>query len=93
MSSKKELGEYEYELKIQALQRKERLQAWNDYTAFATSKLSGVTAVVCGGLDVVNPSLIPHISHPEMLLGAGLGLLTGKSVLSFISKIATALGR
>jgi hypothetical protein len=50
------------------------------------SKLAGLGGIICGVLDLVNPSLIPGIKHPAYALGAGIALLTGKSIVSMLYK-------
>jgi hypothetical protein len=74
-------------LRIKEEERKAKLRAINDWISFFVSRGTGLGATVCGGLDLFNPSLIPHISHPDKLLGAGLALLAGRSVLSGVAKI------
>lgn len=73
-------------LNIRQLERRENLAAWNEYTGFIISKLCGLAAVICGGLDLIYPSLIPHIPHPEMFLGTGLAILTGKTLVTRLAK-------
>ena len=74
------------ELEAAKLERelvKLRLAAWSDYIGFATSKVTAVASIVCGGLDIVSPSLIPHIPQPHYLLGGRLAIRTpswGKTV-------------
>ena len=68
-----------------------RLAAWSDYIGFATSKSIAVSSIVCGGLDIFSPSLNHHISQPQYLLGGGLALLTGKSMVNLFSKILKGL--
>jgi hypothetical protein len=92
MASKEDLESAKRDMQVKELQRKSRIAAWNDYISFGTSKAGDLTAIVCGGLDVLNPSLIPHIPHPEMLLGGGLALLGGKSILNVISKVLKGSG-
>ena len=72
--------------------RRDRIAAWSDYTTFLTAKAIALTLVVCGLLDIVRPSLIPSIQHPETFLGGGLALLTGKGVLSVVAKALKPLG-
>jgi hypothetical protein len=92
MASKEELASAKRDLQIVELQRKARLSAWNDYISFGVSKGSGLTATVCGGLDLINSSLIPHVPHPEMFLGAGLALLGGKSLVGIFAKLLKSAG-
>ena len=92
MASKEELESARRAVQIKEIERKSKIAAWNDYVSFVSSKIGGVGAVICGGLDVLNPSLIPHLPHPERILGAGLTLLTGKSVLTIIAKALKASG-
>ena len=84
--NKEEFDAAKRALEVKQLQRKDRLAALNEYVGFAVSKLAGLGALVFGGLDIINPSLIPHIPHPEYALGTGLALLTGKSIVSKIAK-------
>jgi len=82
------------ELEAAKLERelvKLRLAAWTDYIGFATSKATAVASIVCGGLDIVSPNLIPHISQPQYLLGGGLALLSGKSMVNLFSRILKGL--
>lgn len=87
MASKEELDAVKRDLEIKELQRKAKIASWTEYLSFAVSKTSGLGAAVLGGLDILNPSLIPHIPHPEAFLGSGLALLAGKSVLNLLSKV------
>jgi len=73
--NKEEFDAAKRALEVKQLQRKDRLAALNEYVGFAVSKLAGLGALVFGGLDIINPSLIPHIPHPEYALGTGLALL------------------
>lgn len=91
MASKNELEAAKRERDIIEIRTKAKIAAWNQYISFGTSKVAGLTAIVCGGLDVLNPNVIPHIPHPEYLLGGGFALLTGKSMVSFFSKILKGL--
>jgi len=92
MASKEELAAAKRGLQIKDLQRKARIAAWNEYIGFGVSKAGGLAAAVCGGLDLLNPALIPHIPHPEAFLGGGLALLTGKSIVNVLSKLLKASG-
>jgi hypothetical protein len=92
MASKEELASVKRDLQIVELQRKAKLAAWNEYISFGISKGSGLAATLCGGLDMVDSSLIPHVPHPEMFLGAGIALLGGKSVVGILAKLLKSAG-
>ena len=91
MATKDDLDSAKLDQGIIDIQRRAKLAAWNDYISFATSKLTGLAGVVCGGLDLLNPTLIPHIPHPDLVLGSGLALLTGKSMMNLLSKVVKGL--
>jgi hypothetical protein len=86
MITKEEFEAAKRELNIGQLKRRETLAAWNEYTGFFISKLCGLVAAICGGLDLIYPSLIPHIPHPEMFLGTGLAILTGKTLITKLAR-------
>jgi hypothetical protein len=71
--------------------RQERLNALNDYIGFAVNKLSGLAGVVGGGADLLHPTLLPQLHHPEYFLGAGLALLAGKPVLNLVNALVKAM--
>jgi hypothetical protein len=69
------------------------LAAANDYISFAVSKTLGLGGLGLGGLELLDPSIIPlSFSHPTWVAGAGVALLTGKSVLSLIAKVNDVIG-
>jgi hypothetical protein len=83
MASKQELAAAERAEKIEAIRRKGRLKAWSDYLGFWVSKAAGMTGVAVGGLEIFDPAVIPAvIANPEVVLGAGLALLTSRALLT-----------
>lgn len=77
---------------VASIRRKERIQSASDYIEFVTSKLAGVTALVIGSFEYVDPNILPlHISSPERFVAFGLMLLVGKQILTVISKTANVL--
>ena len=87
MATKEQVAAVKREGELIEVLRKAKLAAWNDYVGFAVSRGAGVASILCGALDIVRPNLIPNIPHPEYLLGGGLALLTGKTMVNQISKI------
>jgi hypothetical protein len=73
------------DIQIRQLQRKEKLAEWNAYISFVVSKLAGVAGVVLGILGMYDPQRF-HFSRPGTMLGAGLALLAGKSILTLVAK-------
>jgi hypothetical protein len=71
--------------------RQERLDAWNDYISFGVNKVAGLGGIVGGAADLMDPTLIPQLHHPQYVLGAGLALLGGKSVIKLVDAVVKAL--
>jgi hypothetical protein len=72
--------------------RKERLTALGDYIGFAAAKLTGIMAVVIGGLASLDPAMLPIPAHnPERLLGIGTALLVGPKTVNLLAKVLNAL--
>ena len=73
--------------KIRSIRLKGKLATWNAYTGFFVSKGLGVLAMVGGGLDWLSPDLLHlHLAKPGFVAGAGIAMLTGKTILSLIAK-------
>lgn len=90
--TKRDVGVARYKEQIRAIERHGRIAGWNDYLGFVVSKLLGVTGLVLGGLEALDPSILPiTLKNPELVAGIGLALLTGKSVLTLIAKVERAL--
>ena len=68
--------------------RQARINSW---IGFGVSKLSGVAGVVAGGLDILDPSVLPHalqqMHHPQAILGASVALLCGNATTSLLRKL------
>ena|SRR6266545_792154 len=74
--------------KARSIERRGNIAAWNDYVGFAVSKLVGVSGFVIGGLEYLDPNLLPiTLKSPGWIAGAGLAMLTGKSLVSLIAKL------
>jgi hypothetical protein len=66
--------------------------ALNDYVAFVVTKSFGLTAMITGIIEIVNPDFHPVKLLPaESVVAFGLALLTGSGIIRFLSKIAEAL--
>jgi hypothetical protein len=87
MSKKQDLKYLKHELDAENVRRKATIAALTDWIGFVASKAFALFLLICGGIGVLNPLLIPRLTHPEMLLGSAMALLTGKSLLGVISKI------
>lgn len=73
------------------IHRQANLAAWNDYIGFSVCKVAGVIGCLVGGLEVLDPSYLSiTINKPGLLVGGGLALLTGKSLVSLIAKLEKA---
>ncbi len=72
------------ELKYQALVRKERLAALDDYIGFWVRSLTGFGAAILGIGNFVAPTVFFHVPHPEFWIGGGLAILAGKRTLSML---------
>ena len=75
-------------IKVRSIERAGTLAAWNDYIGFAVSKLAGITALVVGGLETLDPSFLSVVlPRPGLMVGVGLALLTGKNIVSLIARL------
>jgi hypothetical protein len=74
--------------KVRSIERAATLAAWNDYIGFGVSKLAGMSALVVGGLEYLDPNILTVVvPRPGLIIGAGLALLTGKSIVSLIARL------
>jgi hypothetical protein len=75
-------------VKVRSIERAASLAAWNDYIGFAVSRLAGVTALVVGGLESLDPNLLTVVlPRPGLMVGVGLALLTGKNIVSLMARL------
>jgi hypothetical protein len=48
--------------------------------------------VIVGGVELLDPNFLTiNLKNPELVLGAGLAFLTGKSVLTLVAKMVRAV--
>ena len=86
--TKRDLEIAKNDAKLRSIKRAANLAALNDYIGFVVSKALGLTGLVVGGLEYLSPDLLPIVlPKPSFIAGAGLALLTGKGLISFISKL------
>lgn len=91
--TKSDVESVKYQEQIRSLERHGRLVAWNDYIGFVVSKLLGLSGLVIGGLEILDPNLLPiNLENPKIVAGIGLALLTGKSIVSLIAKTEKVFG-
>ena len=92
MPHKRDVEIARYSQQVNAIERQGKIAAWNDYIGFGVSKVLGLGGLIVGGLEYLDPNILPIVlSKPLWVAGAGLALLTGKSVLSLIAKIDKTL--
>jgi hypothetical protein len=92
-NTKEEVESAKHIEQIRALERKGRIAAWNDYISFGVSKFLGFAGLVVGGLEALDPAVLPiTLKNPELVAGIGLALLTGKSILTLIAKVEKSIG-
>jgi hypothetical protein len=88
MATKQELDAAKRDRELRKQQRLARLDDWNAYSEFAVSKILGAGGLFIGGLEVIDPNLLPLVlKHPEWYAAGGIALLTGRSVLRIVAKI------
>lgn len=90
-SDSQELAIVKEQIQIKRLQRREKIQAINDWVTFVTVKTFGIASLIVGGLEIIVPSflaitLTPPFS-PFALLGIGLGLVTGKQSINIVKNV------
>jgi hypothetical protein len=74
--------------KVRAVERAATLGAWNDYVGFGVSKLAGISALIVGGLEYLDPNtLTAVVPRPGLIIGTGLALLTGKNIVSLVARL------
>ncbi len=72
--------------------RAQALRKWEDYLGFAASKITGVGALISGGLEFVDPNILPIImAEPTTAIGVGLGLLVGRKAVDVASRALDAI--
>jgi hypothetical protein len=77
---------------ILRIERRGRIEAWNEYVGFAVSKVAGATALVVGSIQYAQPTLLAlHVTSPGPLAGVGLALLIGPRMVNVLGKIFNAL--
>jgi hypothetical protein len=88
MAEKRDVTEARYLQQIKSIERQAKIAACNDYIGFFTSKILGLLGLVGGGLEILDPNLLPIVlTNPYWVAGAGLALLTGKNVINLIARI------
>lgn len=79
---------------VSSIRRKARLAAWEDYAGFVVAKSAGLGALIFGGIEILDPNLLPHLPvNAETLIGGGLALLAGNKVVTLLAKITNAFKR
>lgn len=74
--------------KVRSIERAANIAAWNDYIDLVVSKVLGLAGFVVGGLEYLNPEVLPvTLPNPAWIAGAGLALLTGKKLITFVSRL------
>ena len=73
---------------VRSIERRGRIAAWNDYIGFGVSKVLGTVALLVGGLEYLDPNIL-HVAlkNPGLIAGAGLTMLTGKTLITLIAKL------
>jgi len=80
-------------VQIKAIERQGNLAAWNDYIGFITSRILGLSGLIVGGLETLDPNILPiTLKNPERIAAIGLALLAGKNILTLIIKAEKSLG-
>lgn len=86
IKKEKEIAKEKREL---ALENRSRT---DDFLSWGLSKTTGVGALFIGGIEFLDPNLLPLVlTNPLALAGGGLGLLVGKDLISRFTKILNAL--
>jgi hypothetical protein len=92
--SKYNIEEAKIEGQIRKIKRQYKLAAINEYIGFGVSKVIGTLGLVVGGIEWLDPDILPVIlKNPEIVAGVGLALLTGKSIITLIAKVEKTFGR
>src|SRR5256885_1388444 len=81
-----ELERVQIQAKIRETTTRSRINDWNEYVGFAASKLTGLAALVVGGLESMH-LLHTHLVNPEAVAGAGLALLAGKTTVTLLDAL------
>lgn len=77
---------------IRAIERKEKLSAWNDYIGFAVTKLVGFGCLGVGLVEMLRPELLSlSLTYPGPVAGAGIALLVGPKTVNMLAKIFNVL--
>lgn len=91
--TRKDVVSVRNQMEIERIKRRARISAWSDYIEFIVSKTVGLGGLVIGGLEWLDPALLPIvIQRPALIAGGGLALLIGKSILSLLSKAEKLFG-
>lgn len=91
--SRKDIEEAKRKIEIEAIRRRGKITAWNDYIEFVTAKLVGIGALLFGTVESIYPNALSiDMKKPEVVAGIGLALLAGKGILSLIAKINKVSG-
>jgi hypothetical protein len=92
--SRTEIEEAKAAVLLAEIKRRDKLNAWNDYTSFFATKLVGLASLLSGTISSISPDTLPLHLQPgqsRMLIGLGLGLLIGNRVVGIVAKIVNAL--
>jgi hypothetical protein len=90
--TKKDVASAKHKEQIRTIERQGRIASWNEYIGFGVSKVLGLGGLTIGGLETLDPNILPIVlSNPEIVAGVGLALLTGKSIISLITKVEKSL--
>jgi hypothetical protein len=92
MSKTSDLQAAKQAAEVRKIERRERIEAWNEYIGFAVAKLSGFALCGIGIQELFSPhSLSIMLTHPSAAIGAGLALLGGPQLTKILSKIVKGL--
>lgn len=92
-TAKKDVDSARLSEQIRVIERQGKIAAWNDYLGFAVSKILGTGGLLIGGLEVLDPNILPVVlKSPEMIAGVSLALLTGKNIVSLIANFEKTFG-
>jgi len=83
-----------FEQQSHQIQRNDRISGWNDYIGFAISKTVGTIFLAVGLLEWLLPDFLTvTLEKPDIIAGVGFVLLTGKNIISWISKFEKQGGK
>jgi len=94
MTTDEEIKEAEKKAKLRKIKIESQLNAVNAYVEYVSGRVTGVGAITYGMCEILSPHLIAYDTpHPEYVLGGGVALIVGKSVLGIVKKVVDALGK